>query len=119
MLRPTSPPRHAYLADSDQYRDLCVELLSHPLPEAIPLPASVQPFFLRVFEQAYREPNVETLRPVYHMLNGACRGLCTLLPSNSGRLLDDKLHQTLISPLTGECSMLLLWCFGVVTLADQ
>ena len=62
---------------------------------------------------------MNTLKPVYYMLNGACRGLYTLLPSDSARLLDDKLHQILTSRNAGECSMLMLWLFGVVTLAEQ
>ncbi|KAF1966931.1 hypothetical protein BU23DRAFT_307076 [Bimuria novae-zelandiae CBS 107.79] len=104
--------------DFDQYHGLCVELLSHPLPEGVPLPASVQPFFLRLFEQAYCEPDVRTLRTIYHMLKGACRGLHALLPADVCALLDEQLYEILKKKIAGD-TMLVLWCFGVATLSEH
>ena len=108
-----------HIADSLEYHGLCVELLSHPLPEGVPLPASVQPFFLRVFEQACRESSARTLKPVYYMLVGACRGLHTLLPSDASNLFAEQLLTILKSKIAGEDPMLTLWCFGVATLSEQ
>ena len=99
--------------------ELCVELLSRPLPEFVMLPVSAQSFFLRVFERATQSPNVTTLQPVYSMLKGACRKLLALLPSGVRQQFDRELCQILSSNGTGQNSMLLLWCFGIVILAEH
>lgn len=99
--------------------ELCVELLSRPLPEFVILPVSAQSFFLRVFERATQSPNVTTLQPVYSMLKGACRKLLALLPSGVRQQFDRELCQILSSNGTGQNSMLLLWCFGIVILAEH
>lgn len=102
-----------------QYSKLCVQLLSRPLPELISLPASAQSFFLRVFEKATQNPDVSTLQPVYSMLNGACRDLLRLLPAEARQQFDRELCHILSSNGTGQNSMLLLWCFGIVILAEH
>ncbi|KAJ8111954.1 hypothetical protein OPT61_g5568 [Boeremia exigua] len=105
--------------DFDDYLGLCVRLLSRPLPESVPLPASAQSFFLRVFQRATQSPDVSTLQPVYSMLNGACRKLLGLLPSDVRQQFDRELCHILSSNGTGQNSMLLLWCFGIVILAEH
>ncbi|KAI4637693.1 hypothetical protein J4E83_000510 [Alternaria metachromatica] len=52
-------------SEFEHLAELCVLLLSRPLPEAIPLPAVAQNFFLNVFENATQQPNYETLKSVY------------------------------------------------------
>ena len=94
-------------------------LLSHTLPEAVPLPASAQPFFLRLFDKAVQAPDVATLKPIYCMLNGACRELLSLLSTDARHSFDKKLCHILSSNLTGQNSMLLLWCLGIVILAEH
>jgi hypothetical protein len=101
-----------------QYAGLCVLLLSRPLPASTPLPASAQAFFLRVFEKAVRSPDVSTLRPVYFMLNGACRTLLNVLPLERRRQFDEDLSLILSSNSAGQNQMLLLWCFGIALLAE-
>ncbi len=96
-----------------------MQLLSKPLPESVPLPASAQSFFLRVFERATQSPDVSTLRPVYSMLNGACRKLLRLLPSDVRQQFDREMCHILSSNGTGQNSMLLLWCFGIVILVEH
>ncbi|XPS94197.1 hypothetical protein M3J09_003521 [Ascochyta lentis] len=105
--------------DFDDYLALCVQLLSKPLPEPVSLPASAQSFFLRVFERATQTPDVSTLQPVYSMLNGACRKLLDLLPADARQQFDCELCHILSSNGTGQNSMLLLWCFGIVILAEH
>ncbi|KZM19682.1 hypothetical protein ST47_g9007 [Ascochyta rabiei] len=105
--------------DFEDYLALCVQLLSRPLPESIPLPASAQSFFLRVFERATQNPDVSTLQPVYRMLNGACRKLLGLLTTDVRQQFDRELCHILSSNGTGQNSMLLLWCFGIVILAEH
>ncbi|KAF1913649.1 hypothetical protein BDU57DRAFT_502327 [Ampelomyces quisqualis] len=102
----------------DEYAELCVLLLSRPLPASVPLPASTQPFFLRVFEQARQDPDVNTLKAVYSMLNGACRNLLGLLSTHRREQFDQVLSHILSSTSTGQKSMLMLWCFGIALLAE-
>jgi hypothetical protein len=96
-----------------------VLLLSRPLPAFMPLPASAQTFFLRVFERARQSPDVCTLKPVYSMLNGACRDLLSLLPTDRREQFDQVLSHILSSNGAGQNYMLMLWCFGIVLLAEH
>ncbi|KAL5418539.1 hypothetical protein PMIN03_001018 [Paraphaeosphaeria minitans] len=103
----------------EQYQGLCLQLLADPLPEVVPLPASIQSFFLRVFDQASRKPNVQTLKPIYCMLTGACRGFLSLLTFDAKQLFDEQLCHVLKSKVAPENFMLLLWCFGIAILAEH
>lgn len=94
-------------------------LLSRPLPASIPLPASAQPFFLRVFERARQSPEVNTLKPLYSMLNGACRNLLSLLSAEKREQFDQVLSRVLSSNGAGQDYMLMLWCFGIVLLVEH
>jgi len=96
-----------------------VTLLSRPLPESVPLPASAQSFFLEVFERATRNPHVETLRPVYCILNGTYRGLFSTLPAETRQDFDAKLTHILSSTTTAQNSMLMMWCFGITILTEH
>ncbi|KAH7078824.1 hypothetical protein BKA63DRAFT_408352 [Paraphoma chrysanthemicola] len=105
--------------DFDEYAGLCVLLLSRPLPGGAPLPASVQPFFLRTFENASQSPDVNTLRAVYSMLNGACGDLLRLLSPERREQFDQGLSHILSDYTTGQASVLLLWCFGIALIAER
>lgn len=94
-------------------------LLSRPLPKAIPLPATAQIFFLNVFEHATQQPNYDTLRSVYRMLNGACRRLYSLLPRDSRHRFDTELCNILRSKRVVQSSMLFLWAEGIVLLTEH
>lgn len=85
----------------------------------MPLPAAAQEFFLKVFNHAVKEPKVETLKPVYYMLDGACHQLLSLLPDEVQREFDQQLCCMLSSNSAGNNSMLLLWCFGIVLLTER
>ena len=89
-------------------------LLSRQLPEGILLPAEAQGFFLNLFQKAIQAPSVDTLKSVHCMLNGACRGLHSLLPSDVRRKFDAGLCGILKSNSLGESSMLLSWVCGIV-----
>lgn len=107
------------MAYTTQYAELCVLLLSRPLPEVVSLPASAQDFFLRVFDKANRAPDVQKIKPVYSMLRGACRGLLTLTSSEARAAFDEKLCHILTSREVIENSMMLLWCVGIVILVEH
>jgi len=96
-----------------------VLLLSRPLPRSIPLPASAQPFFLWAFEKANQTPSVKSFKPVYSMLNGACRNLLNQVPPETRQQFDEELCKILRSHNTGQDSMLLLWCVGIAILAEE
>ncbi|KAH7402735.1 hypothetical protein BKA66DRAFT_449383 [Pyrenochaeta sp. MPI-SDFR-AT-0127] len=104
--------------DLDEYTQLCVLILSRPLPESIPLPAAAQALFLRVFTSATQDPSVSTLKPVYYLLNGACWQILSLLPQDTREQFDRELCHILSSNGAGQNSMLLLWCFGIIILAE-
>lgn len=53
------------------------------------------------------------------MLNGACRKLLIALPAEVRQQFDRELCHILSSNGTGQNSMLLLWCFGIVILAEH
>jgi hypothetical protein len=53
------------------------------------------------------------------MLNGACRQLHSVLPSDTRRQFDAALLNILRSDNAGKSSMLLLWVFGIVLLVEH
>ncbi|KAF2109231.1 hypothetical protein BDV96DRAFT_615909 [Lophiotrema nucula] len=103
----------------DKYAGTCVLLLSRHLPDAVQLPEAALGFFLSIFENAVRKPSVQTLRPIYSMLNGACQGLLSILSTDDQHRFDKELCQILSSHSTGQDSMLLLWCIGIVLLVEE
>ncbi|KAG9187749.1 hypothetical protein G6011_05620 [Alternaria panax] len=103
----------------EQHAELCVLLLSRTLPEAILLPAVAQTFFLNVFENATQQPNYDTLRSVYRMLNGACRQLYSLLPRDLQQRFDTELCNILRSKRVVQSSMLFLWAEGIVLITEH
>ncbi|USP82606.1 uncharacterized protein yc1106_09880 [Curvularia clavata] len=105
--------------DFNELAELCVLLLSRPLPEAVPLPATAQNFLLHVFEKASQSPNANALKSVYRMLNGACGQLHRLLPSNTRRRFDTELCRILQNNVSGESAMLLLWLCGIVIIVEH
>lgn len=105
--------------DFNDLADLCVLLLSRPLPDAVPLPAAAQTFLLHVFEKASHSPNPHSLKSVYCMLNGACGQLHRLLPSSARRRFDTELCRILQNNVSGESAMLLLWLCGIVMIVEH
>lgn len=94
-------------------------ILSRPLPEATQLPATAQKFFLHVFGKAVHSPNAATLKLIYYMLNGACRQLHCILPSDTRRQFDAALLNILRSNIAAKSSMVLLWICGIILLAEN
>jgi hypothetical protein len=74
---------------------------------------------LHLFGKAVQAPDVTTLRPIYCMLNGACRDLLSILSPDARHSFDKELCHILSSNSTGQDSMLLLWCFGIIILAEH
>ncbi|KAJ5064013.1 hypothetical protein J3E74DRAFT_443933 [Bipolaris maydis] len=105
--------------DFNDLGELCVLLLSYPLPEAIPLPAAAQSFLLHVFDKASQNPSSDALKSVYRMLNGACPHLYRLLPSAARRRFDTELCRILQNNVSGESAMLLLWLCGIVIIVEH
>jgi hypothetical protein len=85
----------------------------------VPLPLSAHKFFLRVFDNARQSPDACTLKPVYLVLNGACRNLLSLLSEKSREQFDQTLCHILTSKEATQNCMLMLWCFGIVLLVEH
>ncbi|KAF2643460.1 hypothetical protein P280DRAFT_422344, partial [Massarina eburnea CBS 473.64] len=105
----------------EDHKQLCITLLSRPLPQTVPLPASAQAFFLQVSERALAADSLDEneMRSVYYMLNGACRGLLSLLPYLTKLAFEEKLCRIISSDLKAEDCMLRLWCFGIIILVEH
>ncbi|KAL6712312.1 hypothetical protein ACN47E_000189 [Coniothyrium glycines] len=110
---------HSSRQSLTDYGGVCILILSRPLPDSVLLPAAAQDFFLHVFRNAVQNPNIDTLKPVYRMLDGACRHLLGLLPHDIQQEFDRELCRMLSSNSAGKDSMLLLWCFGIVLLTER
>lgn len=95
-----------------------MQLLSDPLPEAVVLPESTKIFFLQIFHEAVKRPTVETFKPVYLCLKGACKGILRYLSPEAQTSIDEELRKVLKSKLTFENSALMLFCMGIVVLSE-
>jgi hypothetical protein len=89
-------------------------LLSEPLPENIPLPASAQHFFIQIVKDAIRAPSSTSLWRVYDLLTGACNSLPRVLPSENWLLLEDELTHIVRSARTIQDHSMSLLCFGII-----
>ncbi|RMX89106.1 hypothetical protein D0869_01121 [Hortaea werneckii] len=65
-----------------KYTRATVSVLSHPLPENVALPASVQCLFLRLVDNAAEHPSTATVKPLNMMLSGTSTQLLGLLPND-------------------------------------
>lgn len=92
----------------------CIALLARPLPAETLLPESAQKFFLRLAEQAVTYPSVETLRPIYQLLTGACQELLSTLPTATLTALADDIFKILRSLASVEGNPQYLLCLGII-----
>ncbi|KAI7710768.1 hypothetical protein KC353_g9444 [Hortaea werneckii] len=65
-----------------KYTRATVSVLSHPLPENVALPASVQVLFLRLVDNAAEHPSTATVKPLNMMLRGTSTLLLGLLSND-------------------------------------
>lgn len=70
-------------------------MLSAPLPEDTPLPASAASFFLKVMETAVQTAAASTIRPIYSMLAGVGPGLLDVMPEAEVMQFQDRLVRLL------------------------
>lgn len=78
-----------------KYMLATVALLWHPLPPAYALPASVQNLFLRLVDKAAEDGAVESLKPVYSLLEGTSTLLVGILSDASLGRLESQLDSIL------------------------
>jgi hypothetical protein len=81
--------------NSDKYFSACISMLSAPLPEDRPLPASTAVFFLKVMETAAQTASALTIRPIYLMLAGVGPGLLDVMPEAEVMQFQDRLIRLL------------------------
>jgi hypothetical protein len=93
---------------------LCMLLLTDPLPEKVPLPASAQHFFIQAVKDAIRAPSATSLWRVYNLLTGACSGLPRVLPSEDWLSLEEELTKIVRSARTIQDHSMSLICFGIM-----
>ncbi|KAI7086193.1 hypothetical protein KC356_g5274 [Hortaea werneckii] len=65
-----------------RYTRATVAVLSHPLPENVTLPASVQVLFVRLVDNAVESPSTATVKPLNMMLRGTSTLLLGLLSND-------------------------------------
>lgn len=70
-------------------------MLSAPLPEDTPLPASAAVFFLKVMDEAVQTATASTIRPVYSMLVGVGPLLLDVIPEAEATQFQERLIRLL------------------------
>jgi predicted nucleic acid-binding Zn-ribbon protein len=99
---------------SQQYYELCLQLLCEPLLASVPLPASAEKFFICVVDQAIQSPSTTTLCRVYDLLTGACQGLPRILPQDTWAGLEHGLITIVGNARTIQDQSVSLTCLGVI-----
>ncbi|GAB1735585.1 hypothetical protein NU219Hw_g4162t1 [Hortaea werneckii] len=102
-----------------KYSRATVSLLSHPLPDNVALPASIQVLFLRLVDNAAEHPSTATVKPLNMMLNGTSTLLLGLL-SNEALLRFEKqmlgiLYSSVRKPNQGTDQHLTLRCLAAIS----
>lgn len=100
--------------EHDTLTGLLVELLSKPLPLAIPLPAATQSLLWRLFENAVQIPSPASVEPVYLLLGGACEGLLDILPQASLEKLRHHLTKLMRGVKTHDEEIQTLYCLAII-----
>ncbi|KAK7731471.1 hypothetical protein SLS57_001410 [Botryosphaeria dothidea] len=77
---------------STEMFQICVALLSAPLPLSVPLPLSAQEFFMRAFEKAVKSMEEHHVGVVHSLLNGACGDLLGILPDDRIEHIEEKAY---------------------------
>ncbi|KAK2757338.1 hypothetical protein FQN54_004852 [Arachnomyces sp. PD_36] len=62
---------------------VCISLLSHPLPEGVPAPASLTSFFSKTMERMVQKPCPETAKCVYSLMSGIHTTILEVLPEDT------------------------------------
>jgi hypothetical protein len=89
-------------------------LLSEPLPQSVPLPASAQPFFIRVVKAAIGCPSASSLWQVHALLTGACDSLPRILARDDWISLEEGLTHIVRSARSIQDQSMSLICFGIM-----
>ena len=89
-------------------------MLTAPLPDKIPTPASLPSFFLTKLESAVELPSAKTIRPVYSLLAGVGPTLLDILPVEATFRLHEQLHRMLHSLKDRPAILLCLAIFARV-----
>ncbi|EKG11605.1 hypothetical protein MPH_11098 [Macrophomina phaseolina MS6] len=88
--------RKANTADpSSMVSQICVVLLSAPLPQTVPLPLSAQEFFMRSFDRGSKSMEDHDVGIIHSLLDGACGSLLGVLPEDRIEYIEEKTYDLL------------------------
>lgn len=113
----------SHAADSNfgnnKYTQASVALLSHRLPGHIALPSHAQTLLVALFERAVTHPVASNIRPIYQVVNGACRDLIGILPFEVLSRLEQHLFTILSAPTGVEDQSLGLYCLAIMRIISE
>lgn len=98
---------------------VCVALLSEPLPAQVPLPASAQLFLNKLAEAAILDPSIETLEPVYTVLDSAYSGLLDLLSASALQRLWEHFTEIIRTVKSYHQQLLTLYSLAILGIIHQ
>lgn len=98
---------------------LCTVLLSEPLPIHVPVPASAETFFNRLAEIAIESPSVETIEPVYRILDGACGSLLDVFSPTALHKLQERFIRIIRTVKNMVQPLLFLLCLAILGLIHK
>ena len=96
-----------------KYAITAAAMLMHPLPKDVPLPSEIQSIFIRAFEQAAEEPSVQSIKPIYHMLQGTSTMLLGLLSSGVLLRFEEQLF-SILRNIKGDNQSFSLYCLAIM-----
>lgn len=96
------------------YSDVCVAILAEPLPGGIAIPSSALTFVNKCFSRAVHDLKVETVEPVYRLLNGACAELLDTIPRHHLDAFGDHLTKLMRTVKISDKQLLNFLCLAIM-----
>lgn len=101
-------------SNSKQYLAAGTSILSHPLCEDVPLPASTQILLIRISERAASRPDVDSVNLLNNLLKGACRPLIGSFSADTLRRFEANVFKILREASDVEQQSLGLVCLSIM-----
>lgn len=101
-------------SNSKQYLAAAASILSHPLCEDVPLPASTQILLIKVSERAASRPDVASVNLLNILLKGACRPLIGSFSADTLRRFEANVFKILREASDVDQQSLGLVCLSIM-----